>query len=173
MIDAEIDLFQTEIIPNRPSTTDQPPRGRSQSALYRLKGAKEQAKILDENYKRALSNLTKTQNSISKINRETQRMRVDFLKLYENKKMKLTNRQKVQNHQLETKQNLVRLSRQAKQRRLIDQLQLAATKNEEQDKNATRQEKNKLEKAKLEKERRSKSFEQQLSAREQCEKIRQ
>ena len=92
-------------------------------------------------------------------------MRVDFLKLYENKKMKLTNRQKVQNHQLETKQNLVRLSRQAKQRRLIDQLQLAATKNEEQDKNATRQEKNKQEKAKLEKERRSKSFDQQLSAR--------
>lgn len=55
---------------------------------------------MENEYKRALSELNHTQSSISKSNRQAQKTKVSFLKLYEKKKIKLQNKAKVQNKKL-------------------------------------------------------------------------
>lgn len=55
----------------------------------------------------------------------------------------------------------------------MDQLQLEATKNEEEEKNLSRQEKNKQEKEKLRKQIRTRSFDMFMEAKNQNSKLRE
>ena len=52
---------------------------------------------MDQEYKRKLSDFNHTQKSIGKCNRQAQKTKVNFLKLYEKKKLKLLNKRKEQN----------------------------------------------------------------------------
>lgn len=118
-----VEFFNTQVFINRPATTS----GGRHSSLSKIKELKDRAKKLESAYQSSLTQVTQTQSAISKITRETQKVRLNFLKMYENKKMKLMNKQKEQNKKVEDQNHLVQVTRQARQRKLMDELQLDAT----------------------------------------------
>ena len=83
---------------------------------------------MDIFYKRKLSEINQTQRSISKSNIEAQKKKVSFLKLYEKKKMKLMNKNKMQNKTMADEQRRKELVKSVKEQRIMDELQMTAIK---------------------------------------------
>lgn len=55
----------------------------------KLKMLKDQAQALDNEYTKALCSLSRRRKSIDNCRKESQKVKVNFLKLYEHRKMKI------------------------------------------------------------------------------------
>ena len=87
-----------------------------------------------------MSEVIKSKKSMGELSRSTQKTKISFMRLYESKKMKLMNKQKVQNKQMEDQQRQKQTMKRVKEKKLIDEFQLEATRHEEKEKNETRKE---------------------------------
>lgn len=129
-------LFATEVQTSRPETSPAATPARNAltvSPYKRLKELKERAKLTEESYRRQMMSHHRVQRCLEEVTRKSLLKRVEFLKIYGNKKAKYQGREMVESSKREAEMLERKSMEMVKRRKLENELQLILVKNEEED----------------------------------------
>jgi hypothetical protein len=129
-------LFATEVQTCRPETCPAPTPARSSltvSPYKRLKELKERAKLAEQSFRTQMMSHHRVQRSFEEVTRKSLLKRVEFLKIYGNKKAKYQGRELVDCSKREAEVLERKSMEMVKRRKLENELQLILVKNEEED----------------------------------------